>query len=256
MAKRKMKCWICGEEATTGEHRIKHSDLKSLYPNISQDDPLYHRRDGINQKPIGSLKSDYLKSDALICAKCNNERTQKFDMAWQKISNYLQINWNKIINDGAINLLEVFPEDTIDNMTYVQLFFVKIFGCKIEESEATISLASFSESLLNELEHQDIYCSIRDSDVETVGRYGSISNIDIFHRNDNQYEIIYAHMFYTIGRVTIDLIYCPDTSYIDLNGATKPAQIMNNTIKLNSCNYRDALPVYVQSLMKEYINAK
>lgn len=25
------KCWICGEDATTGEHKTKKSDLKSVF---------------------------------------------------------------------------------------------------------------------------------------------------------------------------------------------------------------------------------
>ena len=252
MIKATMSCWICGDNATTGEHRIKHSDLKQLYPNTTQQSPLYHRRDGIKQETIGGLKSDRLKFDALICTKCNNERTQKFDLAWETLSDYLQKNWDIILKDDQINLLDIFPENTTRYMIEVQLFFVKILGCKIEESKSTINLTSFTESIMDEVEHKDIYCSIRDSNIETIGKYSSISDIEVFYKNDNQDEIIYAHMFYTIDQVTIDVIYCPDTSYINLNCAIKPTNIIDYTIKLSKCNYSDALPVYVQSLMKEY----
>lgn len=252
MNKVAMSCWICGDNATTGEHRIKHSDLKQLYPNTTQQSPLYHRRDGSKQETIGGLKSNRLKFDALLCAKCNNERTQKFDHAWEMLSDYLQKNWDTILKDGQINLLDVFPKDTEKNMVHVQLFFVKIFSCKIEESGAHMSLVSFSKALLSKAEHPALYFSIRDSHISSSGNYSSLSDIEIF--SDKYGDVVYAHMFYTIGQTTIDLIYCPNEKYadfIDFNGAEKPSQITQGILKLSVISYSSVLPKYVQSLMKD-----
>lgn len=249
-----MNCWICGDVATTGEHRIKHSDLKQLYPEINQKFPLYHRRDGINQRPIGSLKSNHLKFDALLCAKCNNEITQKFDLAWEKLSSCLQKNWDTICVKGQINLYEVFPENTIHHMTYVQLFFVKIFGCYIKESGANVCLESFSKVLLSKLEHPSLYFSFRESHIATRGNYSSISDLEIFHEDNNPKNIYYAHMFYTLDRITVDLIYCPDSSIINLNGAVKPSQILDNTLQLSKLTYESTLPEYIQSNIRDNID--
>ncbi len=253
MAKTSMVCWICGDVATTGEHRIKYSDLKYLYPYITQKTPLFHRRDGEKQKHnIGSLKSNHLKFDALLCAKCNNERTQPYDKAWEELSNYLRENWDDILKVNKVYLLNIFPKNTIINMVDVQLFFVKIFGCKIKESDAPINLVPFSESLLDNSENHDVYIFFRDSDIEMVGNYCSISNIDILYKDDTKKEIIYAHMFYTVGQITIDMIYCIDTFCNDLYGAIKPTLITNNTIPISNGNYKDALASYVQSNISNY----
>jgi len=44
-----MKCWICGHKATSGEHHIKNSDLKRLFPNVSQKLPICHKKMGIKE---------------------------------------------------------------------------------------------------------------------------------------------------------------------------------------------------------------
>ncbi len=246
-----MKCWICGDIATTGEHCIKHSDLKYLYPDISPEFPLYHRRDGIQKRPIRSLKSDHLKFDALLCAKCNNERTQTFDKAWESLSTYLLTNWDEILQVNKIDLRKVFLDKTIENMIGVQLFFVKIFGTKIVESYAPINVSSFSKSILENVEHPNIYLSFRDSEIESKGNYCSLSDIEIYTEKATS-DIVYAHLFYTLDRVTIDLIYCPNNKFIsdlNLNGGIIPTQLINNTIKLSKLNYKSTLPEYVQSNM-------
>ncbi len=255
-----MKCWICGDAATTGEHRIKQSDLKYLYPDITPEAPLYYRRDGIQKRPIRSLKSDHLKFDALLCANCNNTRTQAFDKAWETLSGYLSTNWNEILKTNKINLLDVFPDNTIEKMIKVQLYFVKIFGTKIAESYAPIDLSSFLKSILENKEHPNIYMSFRDSEIEGKGSYCSFSDIEIYTEKDT-HNIIYAHMFYTLNKVTIDLIYCPDNKFIcdlDLNGGFIPTQTVDNMVKISKLNYKSTLPEYVQSIMTNYggINKK
>ena len=78
-----MKCWICGnEEATTREHRSKASDLRSLFGNPTQADPLYLHTDQRRNRKVGSLKADVLKFTHRICLTCNSTTTQQHDYAW------------------------------------------------------------------------------------------------------------------------------------------------------------------------------
>lgn len=228
-----MKCWICLDEANSGEHRIKKTDLKFLYPEASQQNPIFHRRNGDPKKNIGSVNSKNLKFKNLICKKCNNEITQEYDIAWEKLSHYLHQNWITIKNNGEINLSFVFPFDFKKNMILVQLFFVKMFGCKIKESYAPIDLGIFSKSIVDKKEHPYLYISFRDSDSQYSRSYSAISDIEIC--KDGKH-IIYAHLYYTIGNMTVDMIYCKEQSSIDLNGGLKPSD-MKKVILLSRCNY-------------------
>ncbi len=59
-----MKCWICGEEAKTGEHLTKASDLKSQFGDVSQKKPLYMHTEGkVNVKINSIKKSSDIKSN-------------------------------------------------------------------------------------------------------------------------------------------------------------------------------------------------
>lgn len=228
-----MKCWICRTEATSGEHHIKKSDLKMLYPSVCQKRPIYHIRNGILKKEIGSIRSKSFMFDSLICSECNNARTQDYDKAWEKLSKYLYQNWIIIKINGFIDLYDVFGDNYIVNMLFVQLYFAKIFGCKIKESSSPIDLELFSKSILNAKEHPYLYISIRDSVEIKKGNRAVLSDIEIYTGNE---KIIYAHLFYTVGSVTVDMIYCPDTSMIDLNGAEKPS-VMKKILNLSRLNY-------------------
>ena len=53
-----MKCWICGDDANSGEHMIKASDLKSLFGHVTQMAPLYFHTDEKRNQPVAGIKSD------------------------------------------------------------------------------------------------------------------------------------------------------------------------------------------------------
>src|SRR5258708_40056847 len=83
----KEKCWICGvNDANSGEHMMKQSDLRDVFGKPSQAAPFYFYKPGKDGRPVGSLKADILKSPAPMCAHCNNTRTQPHDLAWEKMS--------------------------------------------------------------------------------------------------------------------------------------------------------------------------
>ncbi len=239
-----MQCWICENNATTGEHQIKKSDLKLLYPNTTQQSPVYHRSNGERQKPIGSIKSSHFTFNALLCSNCNNTVTQDYDKAWEKLSSHLHKNWKSILKNNEIDLLAIFPNNINDYILLVQLYFVKLFGCKIEESKAPIDLTMFSKSILTKTEHPHLYISFRDSCLNTQSNYSALSNLELMKIGNH---IVYAHLFYVIGNVTVDMIYSTNTNDVDLNGAQKPSEI-SNIFKLSKCTYLDALPSFTNNI--------
>ncbi|WP_300465593.1 hypothetical protein [Desulfobacula sp.] len=128
-----MKCWICGNEAKTGEHKIKASDLRALYNDVSQRNPLYLHTDQRRNQKVGSIKSGKFKFNSLICPNCNNARTAPHDNAWMKLSKFLRGRNTAMKKGDSIPLEIVFPDTLSKSMLDVHLFFVKLFGCAIVE---------------------------------------------------------------------------------------------------------------------------
>ena len=126
-----MKCWICGNPADSREHGPKASDLKMLFPKVSQQSPIYTKNKEGKIIRIGSLNSDKLKWDNKLCHTCNTTRTQRYDLAWQALSTYLQEESNRLKTE--INFVDIFPEPSNNSMLDVHLYFVKMFGCIVVE---------------------------------------------------------------------------------------------------------------------------
>jgi hypothetical protein len=83
-----MKCWICGAEATSGEHLLKESTLKELFGEVSQQKLLYHSSARKKNKHLQSTNSELVKL-RVLCAQCNSSRTQQSDLAWDTFIAYL-----------------------------------------------------------------------------------------------------------------------------------------------------------------------
>ena len=226
------KCWICQNNvANSREHIIKKTDLEQIYGKLNQSDPVYAQKDGKKIRSIGSTKSDLFKYKKLICEDCNNNKTQQYDKSWATLSKFLYIHKDRIKKDGGINLNEVFSCNIKQKMIDVQLFFIKLFGCKIVESGEIFYLEDLAEAIMSGDEHPNVYISFRDSHKTN---YTASSNIEC--SRDDEDNIDYLHWFYTIGSFSVDVIYSKDISDIDLNGAKKPSE-MSTFIALSELTY-------------------
>jgi hypothetical protein len=203
-----MKCWICGTEAKTGEHLAKRSDLKAIFPSASQKSPLFLSKDLRRNVKIGSIDNDHLKSNALICAYCNNARTAHHDKAWEKLSKYLREKKTQIKTREIIKLNKVFPGSTNKSMLDVHLFFVKLFGCAIIEHNIPIEITGFSEAIMNQKPHPLIHLAISPFTDEGIRNHIGRSNMEMESING---KCMYAIWFYIVGHLLVYIIYAEPT---------------------------------------------
>lgn len=155
-----MKCWICGDTASSGEHMTKASDLRSMFGPVSQRTPLFMHTPLKRNLPVAGIKSDKLKFKALLCARCNNERTQPHDQAWEALSHYLRERQPPVRPGMVVNLATVFPGKVKQSMLYVHLYFVKLFGCLIVENSVPMDIGPFSAAILQERAHPNVHLSL------------------------------------------------------------------------------------------------
>jgi len=200
-----MNCWICNATGNTGEHLIKASDIKLLFPDISQENPAYKHTQNKQNIQIGSKKSNKLKSNASICTKCNNQRTQPHDKAWENLSSYIYLNWSTIIGNGCIDLDKAFPRSFERSSVYLQLYFLKIFGCLLIESENSVIADDFAKSIRNEVPHDDVFIFF----VQTVDYIGQtcVGISDLNSKFFNGSELIWAAWVYMIGDIGLRIVY-------------------------------------------------
>jgi hypothetical protein len=203
-----MKCWICGAGAKTGEHLAKRSDLKAIFPSISQKRPLFLNTDSMRNLKIGGFDNYHLKSKALICECCNSDRTSPHDKAWKKLSEYLREKKPQIKAGEIIKLNKVFPGSTKKSMLDVHLFFVKLFGCAIIEHNIPIDITCFSEAIMNQKPHPLVQLAISRSPDIGIRKHVGRSNIEIAKINE---KCMYATWLYIVDSLLVNIIYAVPT---------------------------------------------
>lgn len=214
-----MKCWICGEEATTGEHVIKASDLRGLFDVVSQKNPIYLHRDGKRNSRINTIRSNKLKSNARLCAYCNNSRTQKHDRAWETLSCYLRSQRHK--KAGLyLRMNKPFPTNVNKNMLNVHLYFAKLFGCLIQDGSIPIDIEPFRRAILNEKPHPNLHIAFwYQPDLETG--YTDVKTVGVDGRVD------FASWLYLVMPIAVNIMYAePDQHRCGLRGSWHPSKFV------------------------------
>lgn len=214
-------CWICGSPANTGEHLTKASDLKMFFPNVSQEKPAYlHNDKGTNQL-VRSRKSKLLKSEALICNTCNSSLTQPYDFAWEKLSRYLFEHKKSIARSKNIRLKSIFHGSSRRSSVFIQLYFIKIFGCLIHETTHKELLDGFSFSLVNGVAHDDVELFFY-----YTGDWFSVGMSDLEVTYDNANNCVgRAHWIYSIGNFSIKVRYLhPKSSHLERRSGWHPTR--------------------------------
>ena len=143
-----MNCWICGDLAATGEHKTKQSDLRAALGKPTQAQPFYYHDDKIRNRPIGSYRGDFLKSPSRLCARCNNQRTQPYDLAWERMSDYLRTRTPPFRAGDFVRGNRIYPCNATREMRNVQLYFTKLTGCHLVEAGLKFDQATLADSIL------------------------------------------------------------------------------------------------------------
>jgi hypothetical protein len=212
-----MKCWICGDEGTTGEHTVKRSDLQSVFGTPSQANPLFYSDASKSNKRVGSLDAKIFKSSSKICEACNSSRTQPHDRAWTQLSTYLRTREPAIKPGSIVRTNRLFLLNTSTMMRYVHLYFVKVFGCHIHSLGIPIDLSVFSRAILNDKLHPHVYLRFGCKDEKD-----SAGSTDVWTAQVDDC-CSFATWFYEVGELRVNVMYAVDGEKRDgLVGAWHP----------------------------------
>ncbi len=202
-----MKCWICRDnEATSGEHRVKSTDIHAVLGKPTQQAPFRMHDDFQRNVPVGSLKADRLKLPGRICEPCNTTLSQPYDRAWQALSEALRKRAPTIQNGISMRAKGVFPEDTQRQLLNSHLYFVKLFGCHIAGNSIPIPLDPFAQALMNGTAHPHVFL-----------RFGIWPGQDHVGMTDMRVALFaaggaaFATWFYEVGPISVNVMFAmPD----------------------------------------------
>lgn len=196
-------CWICNKDkADSGEHKTKRSDLAAVLGEASQERPLYFHSLERQNKLVKSLDAKILKAPVRICHACNTARTQPHDRAWERMS--AELRRREVAIGQWVRNNKIFPYDTRREMIHVQLFFLKLFGCMLEESKAgghdvPIDIAPFSAAIMSGEPHKEVHLQFGVGD-GTIGR----SNLYCWKTDKGS---VMGGWLYQLDRIAVAVLY-------------------------------------------------
>lgn len=200
-----IKCWICGQTGNSKEHMIKASDIRSIFPEITQENPVLLHTSNDQNFPVGSAKSDKFKFKAPICEKCNTNRTSPHDKAWENVSKHLLQYDLERRGNLSIRMTKIFKSNIYMNALNVHLFFVKLFGCRIIESGIPVEITSFSCSIMNNTPNPYLFLRFK----KAIGNSLKSLSISPVHVEKKGTETVVAAWMYSVGQLNVELLYAP-----------------------------------------------
>jgi hypothetical protein len=125
-------CWWCCGAAGSREHRYKASDLRREFSREEYEKGEVIVRRGEETEVVRGPKAATVKFDDVFCARCNNERSQPFDLAYDRL-----VGW-WVENEGIVESTRRLPLEEIDSdwqklAEDVCRYFVKHIGCRIAD---------------------------------------------------------------------------------------------------------------------------
>ena len=130
------KCWWCGSNDPSGEHKMKKTELEMLYGKVYQKGNLINHikyKTESHGKNIQGSNSNRVKFEKNLCKICNGAKSQKFDKAYQKLIEFYFLNRNEIKESKAIDLEVVYGENWKVEYLNVERYIGKHLGCRLAE---------------------------------------------------------------------------------------------------------------------------
>lgn len=139
-------CWWCGDAANSREHKWKKSEIKGMYGTAgSESYPLLWVHEDGTSRAVQGPDSDALKFEKSLCQSCNNARSQPFDRAYDRWIEYLNANYDKIIESRVVDLRDIEEGAGSEFRLDLAKYFAKHIGCRVADKAGRVpaSLIAF-----------------------------------------------------------------------------------------------------------------
>lgn len=133
------RCWICGKQADSREHRLKKRDLVRAYgrgPYRGGTAPV-HVRNG-RQTPVQGPGADAVKYAPSLCATCNGAVTQPYDRAYDDLVSWVLDNEAEVLASRVIDFEAVYGLRWRERQRNLYKYFAKSFGCRLVDADITV----------------------------------------------------------------------------------------------------------------------
>jgi hypothetical protein len=125
-------CWWCGRTADSREHKHKKTDLiRSFGPGPYVGDAAIVRGVDGRLRQVQGPKSNELKFPPVLCAACNNARSQPLDLAYDAFAEFITQYEDRIIEIGSFRFSDAYGGAWRTAKEHLARYYVKHIGCRL-----------------------------------------------------------------------------------------------------------------------------
>lgn len=133
-------CWWCESAvADSREHKLKRTDLVRQFGRSPYKE-LISARDG-RSRNIQGPNSALAKFKATMCEKCNNQRSQPFDLAYDQFTSYIHENEKHVLASRSVDLRAVYEGNWQAGRDGLLRFMAKHVGCRLAENDIEVPMS-------------------------------------------------------------------------------------------------------------------
>jgi hypothetical protein len=160
---------------------------------------------------IGSLDSSLVKWTNVLCAPCNNSRTQAHDKAWEEFSGELLKDVSLLVPGAGIKLNVIFGQEEARVMQGVHLYMAKSFGClaaQVDRFASKIDLPGLGQAVLHNRPHPWVYIAVGVPGRTSKGAIVSASDPELF-LDPHDGSCALATWYYNVNGLCVLIAYTP-----------------------------------------------
>jgi 5-methylcytosine-specific restriction endonuclease McrA len=129
------RCWWCGAVADSREHKHKKSDLIREFgsgPYLG-DSAVVRGFDG-SLRQVQGPGANEVKFPRVLCARCNNARSQPFDLAYDILAAFVADHEDVILKARQFRFSDVYGTGWRSAKDNLAKYYVKHLGCRLVEA--------------------------------------------------------------------------------------------------------------------------
>lgn len=88
---------------------------------------------GSESRSVNGPNSSRLKYNANLCGRCNNERSQPFDMAYDRYSDFVWNNIDRLYQRRSLDMRDVYGGSWTGEVPQLARYFAKHLGCRMSD---------------------------------------------------------------------------------------------------------------------------
>lgn len=180
-------CWICEENpADSQEHSIKASRIKYMAKDLLPGQNLLTPGKDGRTYPVRGKNSQVVKFGKTMCQKCNNERTKKFDQAYDRLIDFLIEDFDYFRNKRKFSWADIYSGYDFDQR-HLQRYYLKNAGCRMIDAGVEYVPRELRDYLYN-LEADPLFSLVLYKDYESADLFNKVEELNSLRDSNLEYK--------------------------------------------------------------------